>query len=54
MRKSVNIRWYQRLPHVEIILMPVRYSHLRTSSSISLGKGDISGNIVSFSIFYTY
>lgn len=27
MRKSVNIRWYQRLPHVEIMLVPVKYSH---------------------------
>jgi hypothetical protein len=26
MLKSVNIRWYQRLPYIKIILMQVRYS----------------------------
>jgi hypothetical protein len=26
MLKSVNIRWYQRLPYIKTILMPVRFS----------------------------
>jgi hypothetical protein len=40
MRKSVNKRWYRRLSCVEIIPMPVRYSHnLENKSEHFTGSG---------------